>query len=217
MPIELSAYQHKETGVQPRPSIAWCGPAHPAAPPPRAGPVPSCNLLGPTALGFRHRDDVQRSAACSPTWGARHVQAPLDASPADLARLCEADFNVAVSRDRRCHRALLAKTYGQPTVSTVPFGVGATRDFIRQVAELAGVDPAPPRSRSSRLPWYSRSVDSTYLTSKRVFVFGDATHAIAAARIAQSELGFEIVGLGSYSREQAREVRAAAQATACKP
>jgi light-independent protochlorophyllide reductase subunit B len=53
-------------------------------------------------------------------------------------------------------------------------------------------------------------VDSTYLTGKRVFIFGDATHAIAAARIASRELGFQVVGLGSYSREQARELRAAA-------
>jgi light-independent protochlorophyllide reductase subunit B len=65
---------------------------------------------------------------------------------------------------------------------------------------------------ASRLPWYSRSVDSTYLTGKRVFVFGDATHAVAAARVARDEMGFEVVGLGSYSREQAREVREAARA-----
>ncbi len=43
-----------------------------------------------------------------------------------------------------------------------------------------------------------------------MFIFGDATHAIAAARIASRELGFQVVGLGSYSREQARELRAAA-------
>jgi len=42
-------------------------------------------------------------------------------------------------------------------------------------------------------------------------VFGDATHAIAAARIAHQELGFQVVGLGSYSREQARDVREAAK------
>jgi light-independent protochlorophyllide reductase subunit B len=53
-------------------------------------------------------------------------------------------------------------------------------------------------------------VDSTYLTAKRVFIFADATHAIAAARIASQELGFKVVGLGTYSRELAREVRAAA-------
>ncbi len=53
-------------------------------------------------------------------------------------------------------------------------------------------------------------MDSTYLTGKRVFIFGDATHAAAAARIADQELGFEIVGLGTYSREQARLVRSVA-------
>jgi light-independent protochlorophyllide reductase subunit B len=63
----------------------------------------------------------------------------------------------------------------------------------------------------SRLPWYSRSVDSNYLTGKRVFVFGDATHAVAAARVAQQELGFTVVGIGTYSREFAREVRDAAK------
>ncbi len=64
---------------------------------------------------------------------------------------------------------------------------------------------------NSRAPWYAKSVDSTYLTGKRVFVFGDATHAIAAARIATRELGFTVVGLGTYSRELAREVREAAK------
>jgi light-independent protochlorophyllide reductase subunit B len=49
------------------------------------------------------------------------------------------------------------------------------------------------------------------LTGKRVFVFGDATHAVAAARIASEELGFTVVGIGTYSREFAREVRDAAK------
>ena len=57
----------------------------------------------------------------------------------------------------------------------------------------------------------ARSVDSTYLTGKRVFVFGDATHAIAAARVASLEFGFTVVGLGTYSREFARDVREAAK------
>jgi light-independent protochlorophyllide reductase subunit B len=102
-------------------------------------------------------------------------------------------------------------------------GVGATRDFIAEVAQLAGVDAAPLLSREqpgvasfgashSRLPWYTRSVDATYLTGKRVFIFGDASHAICAARLAREELGFEVVGLGTYSREFARETRAAAEA-----
>jgi light-independent protochlorophyllide reductase subunit B len=67
------------------------------------------------------------------------------------------------------------------------------------------------------MQWYARSVDSTYLTGKRVFVFGDATHAVAAARVASRELGFTVVGLGTYSREFAREVREAAAQYAVEP
>jgi light-independent protochlorophyllide reductase subunit B len=60
-------------------------------------------------------------------------------------------------------------------------------------------------------------VDANYLTGKRVFVFGDATHAIAAARVAADELGFAVVGLGTYSREFGREVRAAAALHGVEP
>jgi light-independent protochlorophyllide reductase subunit B len=60
-------------------------------------------------------------------------------------------------------------------------------------------------------------VDANYLTGKRVFVFGDATHAIAAARVAADELGFAVVGLGTYSREFGRELRAAAALHGVEP
>ncbi|MBP7668411.1 MAG: ferredoxin:protochlorophyllide reductase (ATP-dependent) subunit B, partial [Burkholderiaceae bacterium] len=69
----------------------------------------------------------------------------------------------------------------------------------------------------TRAPWYARSVDSTYLTGKRVFVFGDASHAVAAARVAATELGFTVVGLGTYSREFAREIREAAKLYGVEP
>jgi light-independent protochlorophyllide reductase subunit B len=98
----------------------------------------------------------------------------------------------------------------QPSVKAVPIGFGATQDFIREVARLADADPAPALALGSRLPWWSKSVDSTYLTGKRVFIFGDATHAAAAARIAKDEMGFEVVGLGCHNREYARDVRDAA-------
>ena len=66
-------------------------------------------------------------------------------------------------------------------------------------------------------PWWSASVDSTYLTGKRVFLFGDATHVIAAARIAAEEIGFTVVGMGCYNREQARPLRAAAARHGVEP
>ncbi len=171
------------------------------------------NVLGPTSLGFRNRDDVREVCALLEDLGvAVNVVAPLGASPADLARLGHADFNVVLYPEiAGTAAAFLARKFGQKTVATVPIGVGSTRRFIEEVAALAGVDPHPLLAdENSRLPWYSRSVDANYLTGKRVFVFGDATHAVAAAAIASSELGFTVVGLGTYSREYAREVRAAA-------
>ena len=169
-----------------------------------------CNILGPTALGFRHRDDVAEIVRLLDRLGvAVNVIAPLGATPADLARLGDASFNIVLYPETGMQAASwLSRQFGQPMVKTVPIGVGATQDFISEVAALAGVDPLD--ADESRLPWYSRSVDSTYLTGKRVFIFGDAAHAIAAARVASEELGFAVVGLGTYTREFAREVRDAA-------
>ena len=93
-------------------------------------------------------------------------------------------------------RDWLERDFDQPIVRTVPIGVGATRDFVREVAELAGVDAGAAWQRRDRACPGSRSVDSTYLTGKRVFIFGDGTHAVAAARIAHDELGFEVVRPG---------------------
>ena len=148
-----------------------------------------------------------------------NLVAPLDATPADIARIGAADFNIVLYPEIADEAARwLEREFKQPAIRQVPIGVSATRAFIGDVAELSGVDPTPALGdNSSRLPWWSRSVDSTYLTGKRVFIFGDATHAVAAARIAAEELGFEICGLGCYNREFAREVRAAAKEYGVEP
>ena len=182
-----------------------------------SGSRPRCNILGPTALGFRHRDDLREITGLLTQLGVDvNVVAPLGATPDDLARLGNADFNVVLYPEIASVAAQwLTRTFNQPATKTVPLGSGATRDFISEVAQLAGLDLASAASvlanADARAPWYARSVDSTYLTGKRVFVFGDATHAVAAARVASQELGFAVVGIGTYSREHAREVREAAK------
>ena len=177
------------------------------------GRRPRVNLLGPSLLGFRCRDDVLEISKLLASHGIDvSVVAPLGARPADLMRLPEADANVCLYAEVAgtvC--SWLERSFGMATVKTVPIGIGATGDFLKEISELLGVEIGAASEAESRLPWYSRSVDSTYLTGKRVFIFADATHALAAARIASQELGFEVVGLGTYSREQAREVRAAAK------
>ncbi|MCU0790098.1 MAG: ferredoxin:protochlorophyllide reductase (ATP-dependent) subunit B [Nitratireductor sp.] len=179
-----------------------------------------CNILGPTSLGFRNRDDIEEITRLLDAMGVEvNVIAPRGATPADLARLPQAGFNIVLYSEIADTAARwLAREHGQKMVTTVPIGVGATREFIAEVAGCAGIDPASAlRYCEDRLSWYSRSIDSNYLTGKRVFIFGDATHAVAAARIASEELGFRVCGLGTYSREFAREVRAAAAKYGVEP
>ena len=187
---------------------------------PMAGRRPRANLLGPTALGFRCRDDIAEVTRLLDAAGVDvHVTAPAGATPADLVRIPDADFNICLYPEvAHSTCAWLERMFKQPTVKTVPIGIGATRDFLAEIAEVASIDTGPALAAAqTRLPWFSRSVDSTYLTGKRVFIFGDATHAIAAARVATEELGFDVVGLGTYSRELAREVRAAAKEYGVEP
>ena len=175
---------------------------------------PRCNILGPAALGFRHRDDLTEIRKLLTDMGIEiNVVAPLTATPADIARLADAQFNVVLYPEiANLSAQWLQRQFGQAFTKTIPIGTGATRDFVREVAQLAGLDPEAALAKAElRAAWYARSVDSTYLTNKRVFVFGDATHAVAAARVAAQEMGFTVVGIGTYSREFAREVRDAAK------
>ena len=173
----------------------------------------TCNLLGATALGFRHRDDVAEVTKLLSLMGiAVNVCAPFGATPNDITRMGAAHFNVLLYPETgEAAARYLEKTCGQPWTKVVPIGVGATRDFLHEVSSLTGVS-AKVDEAGLRLPWWSASVDSTYLTGKRVYVFGDATHVMAAARIAATEIGFEVVGMGCYNREYARPMRSAAKA-----
>ena len=229
VPLELPSYQKKEnwgaaeTFYQTVRCLA--GPRAPAPGTPRparaAGARPSCNILGATALGFRHRDDVREIRGLLQAMGVEvRVVAPLGAAAADIARLGDADFNVLLYPETGQQAAQwLQRQFGQPFTRRIPIGAKATTEFLEEVAQVAGLDAASALAAAqatSRAPWYARSVDSTYLTGKRVFVFGDATHAVAAARVAAREMGFTVVGIGTYSREFAREVRAAASEHGCE-
>jgi light-independent protochlorophyllide reductase subunit B len=139
------------------------------------------------------------------------VRAATTPRPPTWRRLTDADFNVVMYPEvAGLAAAWLERTHRMPRTTVVPIGRGATIEFIRQVAQFAQVDAAAAGVAGLALRWYSRSVDATYLTGKRVFVFGDATHAIAAARVAARRWASTVVGLGTYSREFAREVREAA-------
>lgn len=209
--LELPSYQRKENWGASETFYQLC--RHlvhkPDSPDKAAKARPSCNLLGPSALGFRHRDDVKEITQLLNQLGVDvAVVAPLSASVADIQKLAEADFNVVLYPEIGLAAAQwLQRQFDQPYTKTVPLGSHATRDFIAEVCSLTGLPQPAQDPHNAHAHWYAKSVDSTYLTGKRVYIFGDATHVVAAARVASQEMGFEVVGLGTYSREFAREVR----------
>ncbi|MGR3743919.1 MAG: ferredoxin:protochlorophyllide reductase (ATP-dependent) subunit B [Pseudooceanicola nanhaiensis] len=209
IPLELPSYQRKENFGADETFFQIV--RHLASPCDKTS-RPTVNLIGPTALGFRNRDDITELTALLSDMGVEiNVTAPYGASPADIQRLGAAHLNVLMypeTGESACR--WMERELGLPYTRTVPIGVGATRDFVRELAAHLDVTPRLDESRL-RLPWYSASVDSTYLTGKRVFLFGDGTHVAAAARIARDEMGLEVAGLGCFNREMARPIRALAK------
>ena len=209
IPLELPSYQRKENFGADETFFQLV--KHLVKPQAKTDRV-SCNIIGPTALGFRHRDDVAEITNLLFELGIEvNVTAPMGATPSDIAQMGKAHFNVLLYPEtgetaaRHCE-----KEFDQPYTKIVPIGAGATHDFITEVRALSG-STAPLDSQALRQTWWSRSVDSTYLTGKRVFIFGDGTHVKAAARIARDEMGFEVAGLGCYNREYARDIRTIAK------
>lgn len=209
VPLELPSYQRKESWGAGETFYQIV--RHLAKPQARTEEI-SCNILGPTALGFRNRDDVTEIMRMLEGFGiAVNVCAPLGATPADIARLPAAHFNIVLYPETAEQAARwLEKNYSQPRTITVPIGTGATREFVEELSRIVGRALLTDETQL-RQPWWTRSVDSTYLTGKRVFIFGDATHTVAMARVSAEEMGFEVVGLGCYNREFARDVRTAAK------
>jgi len=215
IPLELPSYQRKENFGADETFFQLV--KHLAKPQAKTERI-SCNIIGPTALGFRHRDDVAEITNLLFELGIEvNVTAPMGATPSDIAQMGKAHFNVLLYPEtgetaaRHCE-----KEFDQPYTKIVPIGAGATHDFINEIRALSG-STAPLDRQALRQTWWSRSVDSTYLTGKRVFIFGDGTHVKAAARIARDEMGFEVAGLGCYNREYARDIRTIAKEFGVEP
>ena len=97
IPLELPSYQRKENWGASETFYQLC--RHLVLKPQEktAKRRPSCNILGPSALGFRHRDDVKEISQLLHKLGVDiNVVAPLEATVADIRKLADADFNVVL-------------------------------------------------------------------------------------------------------------------------
>ena len=158
----------RRTGARPRPSTSWSGrwPAARRRAPARASRrraalqhprADRARLPPPRRRGRGHAGCSTGSASTSTS------SAPLGATPADLARLGEADFNVVLYPEIAGTAAQLAGADLRPALRrrTVPIGVGGHPRLRRRGRGARRRRCRRPCSTDagSRLPWYSRSVD----------------------------------------------------------
>ena len=173
-------------------------------------------MLGPTALGFRHRDDVGEITALLGASASTSTSSRRSARRrADLARLGEADFNVVLYPEIAATAAQVAGAHVRPA---------GDEDRSRSASARRAISsPKSPRSPAStptpllaattaRSTWYSRSVDSTYLHRQARLRLRrrDARRSPRRASPARNSAS-RSCGLGTYSREFARDVREAAK------
>src|ERR1700761_2187551 len=135
IPLELPAYQRKENWGASETFYRLTREllSGPSTRQPTGNSRPAtCNILGPTALGFRHRDDVVEIKRLLNLLGVQvNVTAPADATPADIQRLPEAGFNVVLYPEvAKTTAEWLERQFGMPWTRTIPIGVQGTRDFI---------------------------------------------------------------------------------------
>lgn len=190
--------------------------------------APSVNLLGPASLGFHARSDLMCLRRMMAALGVQvNVVAPWGASVSDLSRLPAAWVNIAPYRELGTDAALfLHKQFGTPALCDAPIGVQPTLDWLHRLVEMlnevgerndsttAPVTMPPLTAFSldglsapSSVPWFARTADMESFSSKRAFVFGDATHTVGVARFLHNELGMQIAGAGTYLHNDAAWVR----------
>jgi light-independent protochlorophyllide reductase subunit B len=115
--------------------------------PARAGLPPSRRYRGGKGPALRDGDRHQRGGALRRDARGTDASRRGPCQRADVSRTC---------RNRRPH---MERTLGIPYTKTVPIGVGATHDFVAEVAQICDVEPKKDLSRL-RQPWWSKSVDS---------------------------------------------------------
>jgi len=190
-------------------------------------PTPSVNILGPASLGFHNRSDLICLRRMLATLGVQiNVVAPLGASIHDLERLPAAWATIAPYRELGQNAARwLEEQFGIPALTDAPIGVQPTLRWLRRLVETlneTGARLQPPStplrlppltafsldgmSAPSSVPWFARTADMESYSTKRAFVFGDATHTVGMVKFLRDELGMQIAGAGVYLNEEAEWV-----------
>ncbi|MEL6405649.1 MAG: ferredoxin:protochlorophyllide reductase (ATP-dependent) subunit B [Chloroflexota bacterium] len=187
---------------------------------------PSVNIIGPASLGFHTRQDLICLRRIMQTLGVEiNAVVPLGSSLDDLRGLAGAWVNIAPYRELGQGAAnYLESTFGTPTLYDAPMGVQPTLKWLNKLVEMLN-EVAKAEGKSaiemphltkfsldgmsapSGVPWFARTADMESFSSKRAFVFGDATHTVGMVKFLRDELAMEIAGAGTYLAHEADWVR----------
>lgn len=200
-----------------------------AAPPLPPTTKPSVNIIGTISLGFHHKQDLISLKRMLTAMGIEvNVVFPEGANLADVRKLPQAWATIAPYYEMGQGAAkALEEMHGIPAVTSTPIGVMATRQWVKEVlaalskfAQSKGLDydarePAlaafslDQKSPPSTLPWFTYTADVQSFSSRKAFVFGDYTHAIALTKMLTTELDVEVICAGTYDKRRAKEFQAA--------
>ena len=188
-------------------------------------PMPTVNILGPSAMGFHSRDDlISLRRMIAPLGIGINVVAPYSAGLSDLAQLPAAWVTIAPYLELGTRAARSIETrFGVPALTRCPIGVRATLAWVRELIALVNTRAEalgkPERvvmpdlkafsldglSMPTEVPQFTRSADMQSFANKRCVVFGDATHALNVARFCATEIGIKVLLAGTYSEDWGKE------------
>jgi light-independent protochlorophyllide reductase subunit B len=137
----------------------------------------------------------------------------------NIPSVLNAWFNVVPYRE---HGLLLARyletMYNMPYISTPPFGLLQTNNFILEIKTLLESFSSCSMSKYrhtvnfekyiklqtsfvSQSAWFARSIDCQNLLHKTAVVFGDSTHSVMLTKILSKEMGIRVLCAGTYCKE----------------
>ena len=221
--LELPSYSKKGIGARPRPSISWSAhlPAACAAAGHRARPGHGgCNILGPTALGFRHRDNVGEITGLLGRMGIEVRGDRADGRAAVRSRAARRGrLQRGALPGSRGTGGVLADAHLRPEGDALHPDRDQWDPGLRRGSGGAGGHRrgagAGRRGGAGRLvcPLGRQQLPDGQagLRLRRCDACG------GRARVAAEEMGFKVVGLGTYSREFARDIREAAKLYEVEP
>lgn len=172
---------------------------------------PSVNIIGAYNLAFHNQHDITELKHLFSDLNIKiNAIIPEGVSVDELKNLPQAWFNFVPYREIGLLTAqFLEREFNMPYINITPIGVLETAKLIRNIQKLLKLNNLNVDFEEyidiqtrfiSQSAWFSRSIDCQNLTGKKVFVFGDSTHAAALTKILTKELGIEVLVAGTYCK-----------------